>query len=93
MTQEFKRYGKYLVLKLEDIESFLSILDKKKLEEMCDTVGLMRKSIGKKENSYVAVNEDEPYAEIVWKLIEVSQTKPEELPRLLENIQTELAGV
>ncbi len=71
---EFKQEGKYLVLKWEDIEKCLGEVDKKLLEEMCNCIAANRHYYGKKDNFYVVVNEDEPYAEQVWKLIEQSET-------------------
>ena len=65
----FKRYNKYLVLKWEDIEKFLGEVDKKLLEDMCSCITANRHYGGKKDNAYIVVNEDEPYAEQVWQLI------------------------
>ncbi len=67
---EFKREDKYLVLKREDIERFLGEVDKKSLLEMCDCINANRHFYRKKDNSYIVVNEDEPYAEQVWQLIQ-----------------------
>ena len=93
MTQEFKRYEKYLVIKSEDIEKYLPEEEQRKLSFLTETIAIGRESEGKKDNSYVVVNEDELYAEVVWKLIEVSQTKPELLPLVLESIRGELESV
>ena len=70
---EFKRENKYLVLKWGDIEKCLGEVDKKLLEEMCNCITANRHYYGKKDNFYVVVNEDEPYAEQVWELIKKHQ--------------------
>ena len=74
MTQlEFKRENKYLVLKWNDLEKYLTQDPFVKFDiigYICDTVRIGRQKDGKKDNAYVVVNEDESYAEDVWKLIE-----------------------
>lgn len=70
----FKRENKYLVLKWDDIRTFLHPNDGEKLEEILEVIGGGRKEEDKKDNTYVVVSEDEPYAEIVWKLIEMEET-------------------
>lgn len=77
---EVKRENRFLVLKWDDIRKFLYPNDGEKLEEILAIIGEGRKSEGKKDNTYVVVNEDEPYAEKVWKLIQDHQeTKEKEL--------------
>lgn len=60
---------KYLVLKLADIENYLSQRHKELLNECCDEIRLARLMVGKKSNHYIVVNEEEPYAEKVWDLV------------------------
>lgn len=60
---------KYLVLKLADIENYLSQRRKELLNECCDEIRLARLMVGKKSNHYIVVNEEEPYAEKVWDLV------------------------
>ena len=69
LKDEFKRENKYLVLKLDDIQKYLAPWDRVSLKEVCECVEIGRKLDGKKDNRYVVVNEDEPYAEKVWELI------------------------
>ena len=94
----FKRENKYLVLKLEDIKKYLEKYSTEHTSweamfwDMVDKIEKGRIAAGKKDNSYVVVNEDEPYAEIVWKLIEISQTNPEGLEMLLGNLEVEFAA-
>lgn len=60
---------KYLVLKLDDIEKYLSEKDRRYLTHICDEINIHRFFDGKSANHYVVVNEDEPYSEKVWDLI------------------------
>ena len=87
---EFKRQEKYLVLKQEDIVNGLSRDQKANYLEILDAISAYRwNKLGKTSNKYVVVNQDEPYSEIVWKLIELSQTHPEHMKALIDNIQLE----
>jgi hypothetical protein len=89
MVKKFERKDKYLVLKQDDIKGALSTLEKASLDSICISIGYYRKQLHKEQNKYVVVNQDEPYAEIVWKLIELSQTHPEHMKALIDNIQLE----
>lgn len=76
------RENKYLVLKWEDITSYLCAIDQQRLKEMCDCITANRHYRKKKDNTYVVVNEDEPYAEDVWMLVRNGQSIKEALPEL-----------
>jgi len=89
MDKDFKRQNRYLVLKQDDIEGALSGSEKLFLSGICDSIGFYRKQLHKVDNKYVVVNQEEPYAEVVWKLIELSQTHPEHMKALINNIQLE----
>jgi len=69
MSYEFKREEKYLVLKLDDIDRLPDQM-LESLKAILSYIGSLRRAQGKKDNSYVVVNEDESYAEAVWKLIQ-----------------------
>ena len=43
-----------------------------------------REEEGRKDNSYVVVNEDEPYAEQVWKLVQDHWEEEEQRRKALE---------
>jgi len=90
-VSEFKREVKYLVLKLNDIHSGLTLTEQKELNLLINKTISHRIQHGKPAfNNYVVVNKDELYAETVYKLIEFSQTHTEEeLKRLLENLEVE----
>jgi len=64
-----KKENKYLVLKIKDIENFLSLKEKDQLNQICYKIENERLAQKKKTNKYIVVNEDEPYAQKVWDLI------------------------
>ncbi len=67
----FKRYNKYEVMKLDDIDKFLLPYEKHWLAAIVRSLQAGRRGEGKEPcNSYVVVNEDESYAEQVWQLIQ-----------------------
>jgi len=67
MTQ-FERYGKFHVHKIED-EYYLNDSERRMLHALLNKIREGRLANKKKENIYVVVNEDEPYAEKVWELV------------------------
>ena len=71
---EFKKENKYFVLKWKDINQLPESL-KEGLQAAAGWIHAGKKLEGFPYNSYIVVNEDEPYAEAVWKLIELSQTE------------------
>ena len=67
----FERYTKYEVMKLKDIKKYLNSDQKAVLSGIIETIQEGRKADGKVPcHNYVVVNEDQPYAEQVWKLIQ-----------------------
>jgi len=70
-----KKEDKYLVIKLEELDNFFSqftkgifttdeekkIMDKVTWKEVVDAVS--------NDNKYIVCNQDEPYADLVWKII------------------------
>lgn len=86
----FKKEDKYLVIKLDDIKNFLSKEMILQLESICQIIREGRHELGKKDNSYVVVNEDENYADRVWKFIELSIDSPDKLKRVLKAVDTEI---
>lgn len=66
---KFEKKNKYLVLKLEDIDKALSTSQKQELNKFIDQINGYRYEEGKKDNSYVVVNEDETYSKMIWELI------------------------
>ena len=68
---KFERYAKYEVMKLEDINKYLSDEQIDQIQTIIETIHDGRVWDGKlPSNNYVVVNEDQPYAEQVWKLIQ-----------------------
>ena len=74
VSQEFKRYEKYVVLKFADIQKYLSPVQLVALTDISVTIDRTRLMDGKTNHGYVVVSSDEPYAEEVWKLIEKNWT-------------------
>ncbi|KKN62247.1 hypothetical protein LCGC14_0513840 [marine sediment metagenome] len=70
----FERYKKYLVVKTADIEEHLTSTEQLQLATLTAKVIEERRRAGKADNSYVVVNEDQPYATLVWGLIELWET-------------------
>ena len=70
----FERHNKYLVVKIADIEKYLSSTEQLNLATLTVKVEEQRLRAGKLENHYVVVNEDQPYATLVWGLIELWET-------------------
>ena len=89
---EIKKEDKFLVLKRDDIKDYTNDEQKEWIERSCHAIRSHRLARGKKDNTYLVVNEDELYAKVVWKLIEISQANPEGLLILLENLEVELLG-
>lgn len=71
----FKREVKYLVIKQSDIIDALTDGEILTLDSLMNIIDTYRHNIGKKRNNYIVVNQDEPYAEEVWKLIQAEEEK------------------
>ena len=86
-------YNKYLTLKQEDIDQYLSVRQRVSLRRYLTAIETGRsKKLKPPYNTYVVVNIDEPYAEVVWRLIEIGERDPEGLKVLLSNLEVELLG-
>ncbi len=72
---KFKRYNKYYVLKIGDIDRYLNSSEKVELATIAGKVSTGRRSDGKQDKDYVVVNQEMPYAEKVWQLIEKQWNK------------------
>lgn len=84
---KFEKYpDKYLVVKRDDADLALLPSELKTWNILLEKVRLSRAENGKKDNTYIVVNEDESYAPIVWKLIELSQTNPASLTMLVNSL-------
>lgn len=60
---------KFIVIKLEDADKYLPNHDRIDLKHILRQINEGRAKEGKKDNEYLVVNKDEPYAELVEKLI------------------------
>ncbi len=62
--------NKFIVLKRADIEAALTEYEQRIFFRMIDCIAEYRQFAGKKQNSYVCINQDEPYFPDVLKLME-----------------------
>ena len=60
---------KYLVLKWDDIKCYLSWNDQCMFQKFVEHINECRRQAGKSVNQYIICNQDEPYAEQVWRAI------------------------
>lgn len=67
---DFKVERKFVVLNLKDINHYLDENDQRSLGHICSKVCDGRMKDGKANNSYIVCNEDESYAQEVWKVIQ-----------------------
>ena len=70
-----KWYDKYIVIKSDDCDQYLSDFERLILTNILAILQIARKQDGKKINSYLVVNTDEPYAWSVRQLIEESENE------------------
>ena len=68
-----KWYDKYIVIKSDDCDQYLSDFERLILTNILAILQTGRKQDGKKINSYLVINTDEPYAWSVRRLIEQSE--------------------
>ena len=66
---------RYLVLKRADIEAALTPTERDMLLWLTNNVDIYRLKQGKPVNSYMVINQDEPYFPAVLQLIEAHQNK------------------
>ncbi len=71
MSVQFEKYGKFHVHNMVD-EYYLNDSERRMLHTLLNKIREGRLAAMKKENSYVVINEDEPYADKVWELIKGS---------------------
>jgi len=70
MPKKFERYDKYCVFKWSDFSKYLGKEKQKILGILLNKIEEGRISREKKLHRYVVVNQELPYAEQVWKLIQ-----------------------
>lgn len=67
-----ERLKKYIVIKIEDTRGCLNAEERVNLARILEIIGDHRENCGKpRENSYLVLNEDQPYTEICWKILEM----------------------
>lgn len=78
-----ERYNKYLVLKIADIEKYLSDEKQLKLDALVTCIRVGRLNDGKRDQEYVCVAADWPMYEQVWGMVEAFvDGKPNEIEQL-----------
>ena len=78
-----ERYNKYLVVKTEDIEKFLTDEQQLKLSALTTKIEVGRLNEGKQPQQYVCVAADWPMYETVWGMVEAFvDGKPDEITQL-----------
>lgn len=82
-----ERYNKYLVLKIADIEKYLSDERQLKLDALVTCIRVGRLNDGKRDQEYVCVAADWPMHEQVWGMVEAFvDGKPNEIEQLQANV-------
>lgn len=61
---------RYVVIKQADIAKYLDATERASLQTLLWTIHIQRRQEGKKENDYVVVNLDEPWAQQVVDIVE-----------------------
>lgn len=65
-----ERENRYVVVKREDIDNYLSTTAKEQFFKYLDRIAQCRKNNGKQDTNYVVVGEDWPMYEQTWQAIE-----------------------
>ncbi|MDF2859174.1 MAG: hypothetical protein K0Q87_5025 [Neobacillus sp.] len=60
---------KFIVLKCWELSKWLDDEQQKNLQDICKTISDSRHFEGKKENEYIVINTDEPYAQDVIEIL------------------------
>ena len=83
-----ERYNKYLVLKIADIEKYLSDEKQLKLDALVTCIRVGRLNDGKRDQEYVCVAADWPMHEQVWGMVEAFvDGKPNEIEQLTARVR------
>ena len=83
-----ERYNKYLVLKITDIEKYLSDEKQLKLDALVTCIRAGRLNDGKRDQEYVCVAADWPMHEQVWGMVEAfADGKPNEIEQLTARVR------
>lgn len=86
----FKKENKYLVLKWKDINQYLSNAERDGLRRIVTRISIKRQDDGKRNNSYIVVNEEEPYSSLVWELVRTEVENPGKNSNLYNGLLNEL---
>lgn len=61
--------NKFLIVKTDDINNYLEEKEKNTLKDIVYEVNMLRHIHGKKENTYLVINTDEPYADEIIEIL------------------------
>jgi hypothetical protein len=67
----------HFVIKKDDTMQYLNRLQKVALRDVLDTISKSRKKDNKKNNEYLIINKDEPYANKVFEVIKQGEIHKE----------------
>ncbi len=70
MSRVYRFDNKYLVVKWADVEAVLDEDDAVELKRILGDIDRYRHAIGKKDNTYLVINTDEPYTPEVARIME-----------------------
>ena len=94
MTKRIEKEDRHLVLKSQDITSFLSEEQIGWLVSIIDTIAKARKQKGKQPyNKYIIVNEDEPYSEVIFWIISIATKTPWMIDTMVYKVKSSLGNI
>ena len=67
-----KKENKYLVIKWDDVNKYLTADEQGEMDGILNMIDKGRRKADKSpldQNKYLIVNQDEPYADLVWQII------------------------
>ena len=63
------RFNKFTVIKNDDLYKYIKVSDLFVLKRIMEKIQHFRKKAGKKDNIYIVINTDEPYADEVIEIM------------------------
>lgn len=73
MAYQFQREDRFAVIKLTDLGKYCTKQQQDDLSNLLQEIVKGRRRAGKLINKYIVVNQDEHYAEEVWRLIQIGE--------------------
>lgn len=72
-----RNYYKYIVIKNDDVENYLTESQKEQLRKLLNIIGTSRSVDKKRRHYYVVVSDELPFHNQVWGMIEDYATNPD----------------